>query len=209
MGILFALAVPTLFTWLYFVLAADLAAGAQQQIYLAVKVVQFAFPLVWVLTILREPLWQYRPRLRGDAIGIGTLFSAAVVAAGWLLYSLVLRDSQLFADTSQSISDKLATFGIVTPRKYAALGLFYSLCHSLLEEYYWRWFVFGHLRLLTRFWPAAIASALFFACHHVIVLAVYFGATSPITWLFSARSRSAACSGPGYTSEVIRSSAPG
>ena len=32
--------------------------------------------------------------------------------------------------------------------KYIALGAFYAVCHSFLEEYYWRWFVFRRLHLL-------------------------------------------------------------
>ncbi len=48
------------------------------------------------------------------------------------------------------------------------------LAHSLLEEYYWRWFVFGQLRRLTTFLPAAVVSSLAFMAHHVVILAVYF-----------------------------------
>jgi CAAX protease family protein len=43
----------------------------------------------------------------------------------------------------------------------------------LLEEYYWRWFVFGRLRRHLAFAPAAALSSLAFMSHHVIVLSVY------------------------------------
>jgi uncharacterized protein len=60
-----------------------------------------------------------------------------------------------------------------------------SAGHSLLEEYYWRWFLFGGLR---RFMPVAAAvvlSSLAFAAHHVILLAVFFGGQALPTILFS------------------------
>ena len=68
---------------------------------------------------------------------------------------------------------------------YFALGAFYSICHSLLEEYYWRWFVFAELQKLTPRLVAIAVSSLGFAAHHVIVLAKYFGYASPLTWVFS------------------------
>ena len=61
------------------------------------------------------------------------------------------------------------------PLGYAILGGFYAVVHSFLEEYYFRWFVFGRLRELLRFAPAAIVSGLAFMAHHVIVLYVFLG----------------------------------
>jgi membrane protease YdiL (CAAX protease family) len=178
------MAIPTLITWCYFVLAADLPRGVQQSIYLTVKIVQFTFPAIWVLAVLREPARTRALAIRGWRPGAA--FSLTVVAAGFLLYATALRSTQVFLDASALILEKLAAFGIDSPLKYALLAMFYSLVHSLLEEYYWRWFVFGQLRRVVRFWPAALAAAAVFAGHHVIVLASYFGAASPITWLFSA-----------------------
>jgi membrane protease YdiL (CAAX protease family) len=81
--------------------------------------------------------------------------------------------------------EKIAGFQLAEPWKFVALGVFYSLFHSLLEEYYWRWFVFGQLRRMTPVWVAVAVSSLGFMAHHVIVLAKYFGLASPVTWIFS------------------------
>ena len=70
-----------------------------------------------------------------------------------------------------------AGLGFDSPGAYVGLGIFYSLIHSFMEEYYFRWFVFGRLRHLIRFAPAALVSALAFMAHHVIVLYVFFGAS--------------------------------
>lgn len=57
--------------------------------------------------------------------------------------------------------------------KYVALAVFYALVHSLLEEYYWRWFVFGQLHTLVAPTLAIVLSSLAFTAHHVILLYVY------------------------------------
>jgi membrane protease YdiL (CAAX protease family) len=72
-----------------------------------------------------------------------------------------------------------------SPLKFLALGVFYAVCHSFLEEYYWRWFVFDRLNSLTTELKANLISSLGFAAHHVILLAVFFGWASPLTWIFS------------------------
>jgi membrane protease YdiL (CAAX protease family) len=66
------------------------------------------------------------------------------------------------------------------------LGAFYALGHSLLEEYYWRWFVFGQLMELSRPLTAVTISATGFMAHHVCVLAVYFGWNSPAGFYLTA-----------------------
>ena len=81
----------------------------------------------------------------------------------------------------RAIAEKVSHFGIASPAGFVAMTIFYAVVNSLLEEYYWRWFVFGQMR---RFLPPAAAiavSSLAFALHHVIVLAFYFGWRSPAT----------------------------
>ena len=103
------------------------------------------------------------------------------------LYFGVLKGSPLLAGALPEIRDKVAGFGIDSVWKYAALGVFYSLFHSLLEEYYWRWFVFGQLRRLDAAGRRGRAvSSLGFMAHHVLVLGKFFGFANPATYLLSA-----------------------
>jgi membrane protease YdiL (CAAX protease family) len=148
-----------------------------------VKVIQFALPIAWVLFVQHEHVTLKPPHKRGLAIGLA--FGALIAAAMTGLYFGLLKDSAVLKGATSEITAKVAGFGITSLWKYAALGLFYSLFHSLLEEYYWRWFVFGQLRRITRFAPAAAISSLGFMEHHVLVLGKYFGFDSPVTWLFS------------------------
>lgn len=177
-GIIFALAFPAAITWLYFDFAEDYSGGIQRVVYLTVKVIQFAFPAVWTVLALREPLRTAHPTRSG--LLLGTAFSLAVVAAGMALFAFALRDLPAFSAAPKLIHSKIAAYGIDSPAKFFLLTGFYSLVHSLLEEYYWRWFVFRELRQVVPFWPAAIISSIGFTLHHVIVLAVFFGSAA---WL--------------------------
>jgi membrane protease YdiL (CAAX protease family) len=177
------LALPSLITWLYFVALAESNAYAQQAAYSVGKCLQFALPVMWVFGVRRAKLKLVRPR--GVDLVLGLASGAAIVAAMLVLYFSGLRTSAAFATAIGEVQTKVAGFGIDTLWKYAALGLFYSLVHSLLEEYYWRWFIFGELRRVAAFWPAAIVSSLGFMAHHVIVLGIYFGFASPLTYFFA------------------------
>jgi membrane protease YdiL (CAAX protease family) len=85
----------------------------------------------------------------------------------------------------REVEAKLRSLNLNSVPVYVLVGIGYALVHSLFEEYYWRWFVFGNLKTLLRL-PLAIAiSSLGFAAHHVLVLANYFGWWSPWTYLCS------------------------
>jgi membrane protease YdiL (CAAX protease family) len=62
---------------------------------------------------------------------------------------------------------------MATPERYLVLAAFFSVAHSLLEEYYWRWFVFGQLRRVAPLGLALVLSSLAFMAHHVVVLYLY------------------------------------
>ncbi len=171
-GAIFALVYPTLFTWVYFIYAADFPTGLQQAIYSIGKGLQFVFPIVWVWAVLREPLVQRPPHARG--IVLGATFGIVVVCASWLVFHFYLRDTGVFATAASKIHDRLAKIGIDTVWKYVVLGVFYALFHSLLEEFFWRWFTFGQLRRVVRLWPAIILSAVAFMGHHVVILNEFF-----------------------------------
>ena len=183
-GVLFALVYPAIITWAYFVLAGRYATSMQQVVYLVVKTIQFGLPIVWVWCVLRQPVRAGRPNRLG--LLLGAAFSIVIVAVGWLLFDRMLSDMPVFAGAAELIHQKIGGFGIDSVWKYATLAAFYSLFHSLLEEYYWRWFVFGQLRRLISLWPAIVVSSLAFMAHHVIVLNEFFNDVPWMVWLLSA-----------------------
>jgi membrane protease YdiL (CAAX protease family) len=71
------------------------------------------------------------------------------------------------------------------PTFFVIVGVFYSLIHSGLEEYYWRWFLYRRLTKTMRWNHAAVLSSCGFMLHHVLILGTYFGFTHWVTWLGS------------------------
>jgi membrane protease YdiL (CAAX protease family) len=183
-AIAFAIVFPTIVTLAYFVVLAGEPASLQQGAYAIGKVIQFAFPAVWVFVVLREKSGRPWPTWRG--IGAGVFFGMLIAATMLALAFLLLKPIGFFDQPSESIRAKIRDLGLNTVAKYAAVGLFYAICHSFMEEYYWRWFVFRRLRDFVPPSAAIAISSLGFMAHHVILLAVYFGWTSPATYLFSA-----------------------
>ncbi|MDA1049737.1 MAG: CPBP family glutamic-type intramembrane protease [Planctomycetota bacterium] len=183
-AIVFAIVFPSIVTLAYFVVVTGQPVWLQQSTAVIGKVIQFGFPAVWVCVVLREKVGCPCPTRRGIGAGFG--FGLLIAAAMLALAFLWLKPIGFFDGPSEAIRAKIQDLGLNTVAKYAAAGLFYSLCHSLMEEYYWRWFVFRRLRDFVRPTTAIAISSLGFMAHHVIVLAVYFGWASPATYLFSA-----------------------
>jgi membrane protease YdiL (CAAX protease family) len=165
---------PTAVAWLYFLV---LAGGGgqvnpwQQFTYGAGKCVQFAFPAVFLWAFEGRFPRPGRPRFAGLFLGLA--FGLAVAALMFGLYFGVLRHSALLAQTPARVRQKLQEFGAGSVLGYVLLGAFLCVAHSLLEEYYWRWFVFGRLRTLLPLAPSLVLASLAFMAHHVLVLSVF------------------------------------
>jgi len=201
-AIAFAMVFPSILTWVYFVLMANWAASAQQSAYSILKFVQFGFPAFWAWCWFRGTLpalvpGRQHPELTTAVEQTGSkmpgtgwlvsvwfgLFVAASIFAGYWFLSRTGWIEESFLET---VRQKVSGMNLDTPLRFAALGIFYSLIHSYLEEYYWRWFVFVRLRDYLPDGQAMLVSSLGFMAHHVILLATFFGWGSPLTWLFSA-----------------------
>jgi membrane protease YdiL (CAAX protease family) len=174
-AVLAAMVFPSLMSWIEFWILPG--AGPRDHSSLGLvfalgKVVQFVFPWVYVWLVAPQELAPARPNLRGAGIAVGF---ALIFATGMFgLYFLVLKKTDLFQDTPAKLAAWLANLSSNTPAIFFAMAIFISVFHSFLEEYYWRWFVFGRLE---RYVPLAAAigiSSLAFMAHHVFVLAYYF-----------------------------------
>jgi CAAX protease family protein len=183
-AIVFAIVFPTIVTLAYFVVLAGQSSGLQQAAYGIGKVIQFAFPAVWVFIVLREKICWHRPTRSGIglAFGFGLLIAGTMIAMALLW----LKPIGFFDGPGEAIREKIRGLGLDSVAMYAAAAVFYAICHSLMEEYYWRWFVFKRLQAFVTLPMAITVSSLGFMAHHVILLGIYFGWTSPATYLFSA-----------------------
>ncbi|MDO4586946.1 MAG: type II CAAX endopeptidase family protein [Planctomycetia bacterium] len=180
--ILATLLFPSLITLIYFVFG-EQNAILQKTAYLLGKTVQFGFPVVWTAFVLKER-WRIR-RFSSKGIAEGGIFGGLVFVLIVGLFYLF----QFFPEFRESIDQmktevfvRMTRLGLGSPLPYFFLAVFYSVIHSGLEEYYWRWFAF---RLVNQYCPwliAAIIANLGFALHHVIILGCYFGFASFLTW---------------------------
>jgi membrane protease YdiL (CAAX protease family) len=165
---------PTLLAWLY--MAGLPAAGADpravQAVWLGGKALECVLPLLWVRWA--DGRWPRPgpPTRRGLALGVGS--GLAVAAVMLLLYFAVLRDHHLFRSAPERVHQKLVEFGLDAPAPFLAAACFIAVVHSLLEEYYWRWFVFGRLQRLVPAGAALLLSSAAFAAFHLIDLAAFF-----------------------------------
>jgi hypothetical protein len=166
--LIFALIYPTAMTWLYFT---DESRDAPF-LYGFGKCIQFLLPALWWTAAEGKRLRLSAPRRDGIAVGVG--FGVLTTAAILILYFVWLRESPIFASLKALAIAKATNFGLTTPARFAAFAIFLSAIHALLEEYYWRAFVFAEFRKQSSLTIAVVLSSLGFMAHHVVVLNYYF-----------------------------------
>ncbi len=103
-------------------------------------------------------------------LGFGILFFLIMIG---IFHFFPTALSKAFVDAGP----RAQAFGIATPGVFIIASILFSLIHSLFEEFYWRWFVFGAMQLFTHRPIAIVLSGLAFSLHHVIVLLAF---TTPV-----------------------------
>ena len=173
LGVLPALMLPLLGSLFYFVIAG--AHPAARWGYGLVK----AFTLMWPVVVLcwwREPI---RFRL-ARSVGIGRSLleggGSGIVMGGIVLVALLTPVRGVADGASGAITAKLTVLGLLD--SYWIFAIVLAVGHSLLEEYYWRGFVFGQLRrLLPLGWAHGLAG-FSFSWHHIVLCSQFF----PLGW---------------------------
>lgn len=179
----FACFFPTVFTWTYFIFGERFAPTFSKYVFVAGKTLQFAFP-AFVATFVLQTRWLVRrPNRRG--LAAGAIFGGVVGCAIFLIGGYLTSDPGAFApmieQARNELSGRLVPLGLATPSAFFALTLFYSVAHSGLEEYYWRWFTFGLLSARLPSLAATLLANAAFTLHHILLLGVYFGFDQPAT----------------------------
>lgn len=173
-----AMLLPSAMAYGYFVALRPEATGqvnsALQLAYPTAKVIQFSLPAVFLIVFGKarsDPKPSNIVKISRGGLRIGMTFGLAV---GVMIIVLAehWRDT-LLVGVADRVATKVGEFGAGTPIRYLGLAIFLSGFHSLMEEYYWRWFVHARLRQYLAFAPAALLSGVAFAGHHIFVLDFY------------------------------------
>ncbi|MDA1060776.1 MAG: type II CAAX endopeptidase family protein [bacterium] len=165
-GVLPGLLIQLIGAYFYFILFDG--ASFSQAIYFGVKVLILVWPLTWWL-LLGNELLKDGVKNRTNSIKWG-LISGLLIAMAILFIFLLSQD--FFHQFSSNLRVKAESLGFM--KHYLLFAFFLSVVHSLIEEYYWRWFIFrGLLLKLTPVWAAVISSA-GFASHHYLILSEFF-----------------------------------
>lgn len=171
-----ALVIPLFASVFYFVLFPGTAFG--NSFYSGVKVFLLLWPFFAVLVVLREKLVdRSREKRHLASILPGVIFGLVVVA----LLIFLLKASPLGSivdDNAGRIAGRIRDLGV--EENFLLFALFLSFLHSALEEFYWRWFVFGQASRLMTVRKAHFLAAVGFASHHVVILSQFF----PLGWAF-------------------------
>ena len=162
---------PCIASLFYFVFFS--AAFFTQLLYAGTKLFTVLWPAFAAFLILKIPLpkkgldWQRH----FESLPLGLISGIVIVAGMFAVMQTPLGD--IARASADNIRQKLTGLGIL--EHYWFFGLFLAVVHSLIEEYYWRWFVFGRLRSATPVLWAHILAGAAFASHHVVIASQFFG----------------------------------
>lgn len=170
-----AMCLPFFSSLFYFVLFSDHLFA--RYLYGGTKLFTLLWPLAALLLILKEPFPRIslKNRKHYQAIPSGVLIGVLVVA---LMASLFFFTplGEMVLQSSARINERAEDLGFL--EYYWSFAIFLSVIHSFIEEYYWRWFVFGSLAKVISSPMAHIFAGMSFAAHHVVIASQFF----PLFW---------------------------
>jgi len=170
LAVLPAMVLPFVASLFYFALF--LESPIARAIYAGTKLFTVAWPVIAVYLILQAnlPSMDIRSKKHVKAAFSGLLVAVPIVA----LMAALMRTSlgEVAVSSSDRIFSKAQQFGILN--HYWLFAILLSVVHSFIEEYYWRWFVFGQLRRITGIVPAHMLAGITFGSHHVVIGAQFF-----------------------------------
>lgn len=167
-----ALTVPTLGALCYFFWFPEGVLG--KTAYTSTKVFTLFYPLLFLGVLGTAGLFRRRevanPPTMRSVILLGLGSGIAISLLGWGLMMTPLGD-QVWAG-SLGVIERAEGLGF--REHFVLFALYVTFVHSALEEYYWRWFVFGSLERKIRPWLAHAIAGVAFGGHHLVILMQFF-----------------------------------
>lgn len=176
-GLVPALVVPAAATLVVVHVLPGTPAG--KALYAGLKLFTLAWPAFAVLALERRRMPWAGPRAAARALPLGL---AAGLALGGGVAALYLATplGPYVRTFAPIVRTRVTELGI--REHYVAFASFLALAHSLIEEYYWRGYVFGRMAELWRPVPAGALAAVAFAAHHYAILGSFFPAADTIAF---------------------------
>ncbi|MBI9018285.1 MAG: CPBP family intramembrane metalloprotease [Phycisphaerae bacterium] len=115
------------------------------------------------------PFASLKNHLKGLPLGLITGIS---IAGLMLILYFLTPFGNIINNGSANVIARAEAMGV--KQHFLLYAIVISIFHSLLEEYYWRWFVFGRLSKAISLKWATIISALAFGGYHYILLSRFY-----------------------------------
>lgn len=171
-----ALLLPFLASFFYFVLFPGTTFG--NSFYAGIKVFLLVWPFLATCLILKVNLID-RSREKRHLASMIPGISFGIVIVGVLVFLVKATPMGAVLDeNSGRIAGRIHDLGVA--EHFLWFALFISFAHAALEEFYWRWFVFGQAQRVMSLPVAYLVASLGFASHHIVVLSQFF----PLGWAF-------------------------
>ena len=124
-------------------------------------------PIFWLLKIEHQAVKISQPKQFDYITGIiiGLLMFAAIIFVYWFL----LRH---WIDVNV-VRERLDRVVQLDRTSFILAGIYFTIINALIEEYFWRWFVYSRCKELVSDSVAVWLTALFFTLHHTIGLAFF------------------------------------
>jgi uncharacterized protein len=138
-----------------------------QSILVIIQIWLLVLPVAWLRWVEHKPISISKPTRQDGMIGIilGLLMFVAILGAYWFLLRHWINVTDV-RNTFQNVSN-------INQLTFQISGVYITLINALIEEYFWRWFVFSRCEEIVSGRMAVVLSALFFTLHHTIGLAVF------------------------------------
>lgn len=165
-----AVTLPTLSALFYFVLFKE--ATISKPIYVATKFFTILWPIIATTLILRQriTLWGEPGAQHRRSVLPGLLIGLAILAV--MVIWMKSPWSQVVLAGGGGVRSKVASLGFLD--HFIPFAIFITVFHSFIEEFYWRWFVFGNFRKVLALPVAHALAAVSFAAHHLVVTSQYY-----------------------------------
>lgn len=151
---------------MYFVLFAY--SGFANILYGVTKVLVFVWTFAWLIFYRRLPWFGAMRNVKKSLLlGLSTGVGISLLSLGVYFFFRSFFDAFAPAMYEKVLQMKIKNY-------YLLFALVISIFHTLLEEFYWRFFVFKGLMLRMSVMGIAVISSIGFSLHHFVVLSQYF-----------------------------------